>query len=374
MTDWGYNHDPTPKSLVVMSADFEKIFIDDVSLIDVRAPVEFAKGAFPKAVNLPVLNDDERAEVGVHYKAEGADAARTLGHKLVSGTIKEARVAAWISHIEKRSDTQLYCFRGGLRSKIACEWLRAEGVTIPRIEGGYKRLRGFLISRFDNLPPLTLLSGQTGSGKTRLLEYITRTIDLEALANHRGSAFGGTLQPQPSQIDFENALAIEFLKLGRDSEVVLEDEGRLIGRVHLPLPLQEKMKSAPIVVIKASLDERTENIFDEYITVQWQAYQDAYGSDAHRHFGSYLLTALDAVRKRLGGVNHRDIRAVMESALAAQEANNDLTLHRGWIRSMLSSYYDPMYSYQLSRKSTRIVFEGPAKDVINWYEQHGFAA
>ncbi|MCG8380386.1 MAG: tRNA 2-selenouridine(34) synthase MnmH, partial [Proteobacteria bacterium] len=269
---------------------------------------------------------------------------------------------------------RLYCFRGGQRSSIACEWVKAEGINVERIEGGYKRMRNYLIASFDELPPLTLLSGQTGSGKTSLLRQIDPTVDLEALANHRGSAFGGTIQPQPSQIDFENAVAIAFLKLGTANEVVLEDEGRLIGRVHLPLPLQHEMKSAPIVVVKANVDERTENIFTEYVVEQWQLYQDTFGATAHEEFAAYLLGALDSVRKRLGGVNHRDIRAAMESALSAQERTEDLTLHRSWIRSMLTAYYDPMYNYQLSQKTSRIVFEGTVEDVTAWYKQHGFAA
>ncbi len=355
-----------------MTSSLEQLFINDVPLIDVRAPVEFARGAFPNAINLPILNDEERKQVGICYKESGPESAVSLGHDLVSGDVKTQRVSAWLSQLEEHPDSQLYCFRGGQRSRIAYDWIKAEGIDVPRIEGGYKKLRSLLLSTFEDLPPITLLSGQTGCGKTRLLKDIARTIDLEALANHRGSAFGGTLEPQPSQIDFENALAIAFLKHGKQEDVVIEDEGRLIGRIHLPTPLQVKMKQSPIAVVEASVEERTLNIFNEYIVQQWQIYQDAYGDDALERFSDYLLTAIDAVRKRLGGVNHVRIRDMMESALRTQ--SSDLSPHQDWIKAMLIDYYDPMYNYQLSQKAARVVFRGTGAEVANWTRQQGFAA
>ena len=354
----------------VKASEFKIVFCSGTSLIDVRAPVEYERGAFPNSVNLPVLNDEERHQVGIRYNEAGAEAAMELCHTLVCGETKAARIAAWVAHLKSHPDAMLYCFRGGQRSQIACSWLQEAGFTVGRIEGGYKNLRKFLLAQIESLPPIALVSGQTGCGKTRFLTEVDRSVDLESLANHRGSAFGGTLTPQPAQIEFENALAIAFLRLGNGDPVLLEDEGRLIGRIHLPPGLQQKMKEAPIIVIEASIEERTGNIYDEYITQQWQLYQSTYGDQAFEVFGNYLLTAVDAIRKRLGNVRHVEVRAQMEHALTMQRKEQEPRHHREWIRALLSYYYDPMYDYQLGRKASRIVFRGSHQEALSWVKQH----
>lgn len=342
------------------------LFQSDTPLIDVRAPVEFNKGAFPAACNLPIINDSEREQVGTTYKEHGADAAFALGHELVSGELKAERIRSWVSFVDANPNAQLYCFRGGQRSKIACEWLKAEGVDIPRIEGGYKKLRNHLLAVFDKLPPLVIVGGKTGTGKTVFLEPLQNALDLEGIANHRGSAFGGRISPQPSQIDFENRVAIQFLKLHHQPHIVLEDEGRLIGRVHVPLPLQEAMKKSPIVLIEETVETRTENIYHEYIKEQWQEYRASQGEAANSVFSDYLLGAVDAIRKRLGGVAHSQIRTMMQDALAT----GDPEKHRAWISRLLTEYYDPMYNYQLSHKIERIRFRGNAAEATQWYSEN----
>ncbi len=190
----------------------KELFSNNTSLIDVRSPVEFEQGAFPSAVNLPVLDNEQRREVGICYKEHGQEAAIELGHTLVSGTDKREKMEKWIAEIKKHPDAVIYCFRGGLRSKITQGWLREAGVNIPIIEGGYKRLRNYLLANLEEqveANSFLVISGNTGSGKTEILNNLStkghRAIDLEGLANHRGSAFGEEATPQPSQVDFDRA-------------------------------------------------------------------------------------------------------------------------------------------------------------------------
>lgn len=125
-------------------SDFRHIFLNDVPMMDVRAPVEFAKGAFPGVLNLPLMNDEERQKVGTCYKQRGQEAAIALGHSLVSGEIKNGRIAAWAAFAKVHPHGVLYCFRGGLRSQITQQWLQSEvGIAYPRVIGGYKAMRTF---------------------------------------------------------------------------------------------------------------------------------------------------------------------------------------------------------------------------------------
>ena len=126
--------------------DFRHIFLNDVPMMDVRAPVEFGQGAFPGVVNHPLMNDDERQQVGTCYKQKGQDAAIALGHQLVSGATKQQRIEAWAGFAQAQPQGVLYCFRGGLRSQIVQQWLKSEaGISYPRVVGGYKAMRTFLI-------------------------------------------------------------------------------------------------------------------------------------------------------------------------------------------------------------------------------------
>jgi tRNA 2-selenouridine synthase len=118
-------------------------------LIDVRAPVEFGQGALPRAVNLPLMDDEERRQVGIEYKQRGQDAAIALGQRLVSGAVKEDRVDAWVALLDDHPDAVVYCFRGGLRSQVSQQWLEEAGITRPRIRGGWKAMRQALCERID---------------------------------------------------------------------------------------------------------------------------------------------------------------------------------------------------------------------------------
>ncbi len=337
-------------------------------MIDVRAEIEFAQGAFPGAVNIPILTDEERRLVGISYKASGPEQAEQLGYELVSGRKRDLRIKRWVEFVDSNPGACLYCFRGGQRSQIACEWLKDAGRDITRIPGGYKSMRRFLIGRFDELPKLMIVSGKTGVGKTELLTQLKNSLDLEHHANHRGSAFGKRIDQQPSQISFENVVAIELLKFMDRfplDRLFIEDEGRLIGRIQLPQQLQLAMKQAPIVLLNDTIENRVNRVYDEYIVCQWQEYSQRFPEHAFEEFSNYLGTAIDAIRKRLGGVAYSEVRALLEDALIEHQSGN-LELHKCWIWSLLEDYYDPMYRYQLDKKTDRIVYRGSMQEILEW--------
>ena len=236
------------------TSDYLNLFLSDVPLMDVRAPVEFSKGSFPNAENAPLMNDEERHRVGICYKEKGQDKAIELGHQLVAGDVKARRIEAWKRFVARHPDGYLFCFRGGLRSRLTQQWIRDAGIDYPLVKGGYKALRRFLIDSLDQLidsENFRILSGRTGTGKTRVLNQLPNPVDLERLANHRGSSFGRQVTSQPSQIDFENRLAVAMLKAHHHvgGTVYLEDESRLVGRCALPESLRNRMAAAPLMVL-----------------------------------------------------------------------------------------------------------------------------
>ena len=356
--------------------DFDSLFLAQTPLIDTRAPIEFLQGSVPGAINLPLMTDEERAAVGTCYKQEGQDAAVALGHRLVSGETKAARVAAWVAFSKAQPQGALFCFRGGMRSAISQQWLADAGIHYPRVAGGYKAMRRWLINRLEHIcatEPFVVLGGRTGSAKTRLLNEsingspIPTSIDLEGLANHRGSSFGRRATGQPSQIDFENHVTVALLRslnAHPNKPVIAEDESRLIGRCALPLPLQETLKRAPLVLLETTLEERVEHSFENYILANLTDFAEKIKDpdEAFEVFAGGLLDSLDRIRKRLGGERHRQLREVMEAAIVTHR-NGDSTQHRAWIEPLLRDYYDPMYDYQLKDRLDRVVFRGPTAEV-----------
>jgi len=366
----------TPMELPLVT-DLRRLFVEDVPLLDVRAPVEFAEGAFPLAENHPLIDDAERHEIGIRYKELGQDSAVELGHELVKGENKAARVEAWKGFATAHPEGVLYCFRGGMRSRISQQWLfEATGVAYPRVQGGYKALRRFLIEELDRAASaLTAvrIGGRTGVGKTLLLRRIANAVDLEALAWHRGSAFGRHATPQPTQIDFENRLAVALLKheAAGKPPLVVEDEGRAIGSVHLPKPLYERLKASPLLVLEASVAQRVAITHREYVDEALAEYQARYGEEAgFDHWAAYLLDSLDRIRKRLGGTRHQELRALMESALRSHRDRGDTETHRQWIEHLLVDYYDPMYDYQIRNNAERVTFTGDAEAVLRFLETY----
>ena len=349
--------------------NFNRLVVEDIPLIDVRAPVEFAAGAFPTAVNLPLMNDEERRRVGICYKEQGQAAAIELGHKLVCGPIKEERIAAWEGFVERHPDALIYCFRGGLRSQLSQEWAgQAIGREIPRLEGGYKAFRNDLIEQLDpqwiTSTPI-IVGGRTGSGKTRLLHELDSVVDLEAIANHRGSSFGRFISAQPTQIDFENRLAWALIKHRAEGHryMLLEDEGRHVGCRYLPQALVSCFAEAQVVHLETPLAERVQITFEEYVTEAQAAFDAEYGADGLFNWMEDLRGSVQRIRKRLGGDRLKRVNQLLQEAFDHQQATGDSSSHMQWVELLLREYYDPMYDYQLEQKRQKIVFHGDADSV-----------
>ena len=340
------------------SFDFKTVFLNDTPLLDTRAPTEFAAGSFPTATNVPLMSDEERAKVGTCYKHHGVETATRLGHKLVSGDVRDSRMAAWIDYVGKHPDGFLYCARGGLRSHTVQEWLKAAGHDYRLVPGGFKAIRRFLIDALiaeTEQRDFVVLSGRTGTGKTRILHQLGSVLDLEGHANHRGSSFGRHVTPQPTQIGFEHALTIDLLK-NPQRQVFVEDESQVIGAVHLPDCLHHRLQQSPIVVIEQSMTKRVDNVLQDYVIELSGEYTDAMG--AMTGFDTYsaaMLSAIDRVKKRLGGLLWQEIRTDLEVALDLHKHSGVIESHRIWIEKLLTHYYDRMYDYQLSRKQDRVL-------------------
>lgn len=349
--------------------EFTRLFLADTPMMDTRAPLEFEKGAFPCAVSRPLMTDDERTQVGTCYKQQGQEAAIELGHQLVHGEIKQQRLEQWLAFARDNPDGYLYCFRGGLRSQIVQQWMKEAGCDYPRIIGGYKAMRRFLIDSQEQIitdSQFCVVAGHTGCAKTDLLNSLDNSIDLEGLAHHRGSSFGKRPAGQPTPIDFENRLAIALLRQHHarpNQRILLEDESKLIGRCALPLQLRERMAAAPIVIVTASLEQRVEHSFRNYILYKLEEWQQALGDEAgFAAFSHDLTDSLLRTKKRLGGALYQEIDAVLQQALFEHQ-QGDNSLHRAWIQRMLSEYYDPMYEYQLVHFHDTPEFRGNSAEV-----------
>ncbi|MCP9338808.1 tRNA 2-selenouridine(34) synthase MnmH [Stutzerimonas xanthomarina] len=354
---------------------FAELFLNDVPMMDARAPVEFAKGAFPGVVNLPLMNDLERQKVGTCYKQQGQQAAIELGHRLVSGQVKEERIQAWADFARNNPQGYIYCFRGGLRSQLVQQWLKTEaGIDYPRVTGGYKAMRNFLLDTIEHAAAhdnFVLVGGMTGTGKTEVLARLEDGVDLEGIANHRGSSFGKRATPQPVQIDFENALAIRLLKMQKAGarQFVLEDEARLVGRCSIPLPLFQGMQHYPLVWLEDSFDGRVDRILKDYVIDLCEEFTAEYGEEGFTAFAERLQQSLVNISKRLGGECYTRLAAIMDQALAEQASNGSVELHRGWIETLLRQYYDPMYAYQRESKAARIEFVGQQDAVVEFLRE-----
>ena len=357
-----------------LTADYSAILQQQLPLIDLRAPQEFNRGALFGSINLPLMTDTERAAVGTCYKQQGQQAAVVLGHQLVQGDVKASRVQTWVNFARANPQGMLYCARGGLRSQIAQQWLADAGVVYPRVKGGFKALRQAAIAVIEQSARqrLLLLAGPTGSGKTRLLKQLN-AVDLEALANHRGSAFGRRLALQPSQISFENNLAAKLLQVQstKPAFLLLEDESLLIGQRNIPHSLYQAMQQSPLLLLEEPLIARIEVILQDYIIDLHAEAVVAEGEQGFTLFSQMLHQAMARIARRLGGALYNELAAMLEQALTVQQQSGDIQLHRLWIARLLTDYYDPMYQYQLKKRGLPVLMRGNATELQQWWRQQG---
>ena len=335
--------------------------LSNVSNIDLRSENEFKKGSIPQSVNIPILNNDQFKKVGIEYKKNGSDAAIALGHSLVKGSLKENLIHHWTEHLKKNPECLLYCFRGGMRSEIAVKWLNDCGVKVNRLKGGYKNFRNWVISQHldigNYIKDWIIIGGLTGSGKTDFLRSFKESIDLERIANHRGSAFGVRDGGQPTQSNFENILTLDYLN-HKYKKLILEDESRTIGRAGLPGFWYQKMQSSKLVILEVDDDKRAENIYYEYV------YDEINNGVSEDNLLEKYLGSLNNIKRRLGNVVYNNIKDLMKSAFH----QNEKEIHKEWILTLLTSYYDKMYSYKLDMRKDFIVHKGEiesCRDYIN---------
>lgn len=240
-------------------------------IIDVRAPIEFLKGHIPNAINIPLFEDSERAEIGTLFKQQGKDTAVSRGLEIVS-----PKMVSFVNRVKELSKTKnvfVYCFRGGMRSNSFAWLMNTSGLHANLLKGGYKAYRNHVLHYFEEPKQVVLLGGKTGSGKTDVIKQLNllsfQTIDLEALAHHKGSAFGAINESkQNSQQNFEHSLYEAFKNLDNSQLIILEDESKNIGFNKLPHALWLQMKEATIIKLEIPLELRVQKLVDDYTTIR----------------------------------------------------------------------------------------------------------
>ncbi|MCD2451580.1 tRNA 2-selenouridine(34) synthase MnmH [Methylicorpusculum oleiharenae] len=334
-------------------------------VIDVRSEGEYDKAHFGNTLNMPILSDAHRHEVGLAYKTEGSEAAKVLGHQLVSGDYKERMIQQWCEAIKShpQQPALIFCWRGGLRSRLAQDWVYQNGLEIFRVESGYKGLRHEALKVIENPAPFVVLSGMTGSGKTRLGHKLRNFIDLEALAKHRGSAFGSHFGAiQPHQATFENKLAQSLYHVAYD--YVLEDESPNIGRCHLPDRFYARMVSAPMVMIETPTRIRAMEIFKEYIQAP------VTGGMPLTELESSFAKNIERIRNKLGGLECDNIKQLLSQSFQFDALNEAYTAaYLDWIERLLTQYYDKLYIHSLSLKSRKTLYTGSWQDCLDFLTQ-----
>jgi len=335
---------------------------NQATIIDVRSEGEYEKAHFENTLNIPILSDAHRHDVGLIYKTEGSEAAKALGHKLVSGNYKDRMIQQWCESIRNhpQQPALIFCWRGGLRSRLAQDWVYQNGLEVVRVDSGYKGLRHEALKVIENPVPFVVLSGMTGSGKTRLILKLRRFVDLEALANHRGSAFGSHFgASQPQQATFENKLAQSLYQVADNT--VLEDESPNIGRCHLPDMFYARMIPAPMVMIETPVRIRALEIFKEYIQEPC-----AGGMPLHELENNFAKN-VERIRNKLGGLECDKIENLLNQSFqfdAMDEGYIDAYLD--WIERLLTHYYDKLYLHSLSLKSRKTLYKGSWQDCLDF--------
>ncbi|SFP49608.1 tRNA 2-selenouridine synthase [Nitrosomonas cryotolerans] len=361
---------------LVTAENFRNLFLCHTAFIDVRAEDEFAKGSFPYATNIPILNNRERHLVGTCYKQRGQLAAVKLGHELVCGRLKAERIRSWCELAAVNADIHLYCWRGGMRSNLARQWMSEAGVEVPLIAGGYKALRRSLIGVLDEVASnvsIIRIGGKTGVAKTRLINQLANSVDLEKHANHRGSSFGRMIDHQPTQSSFEHALAIDLLHTilatPRKQVLFVEDESQNIGAVGIPMAFFDAMRRSPLALVDMSLEFRVQRVLQEYVINMLDSFEMACSEHGFVRFSNYLSESLLRMQKRLGLERYNYVATLLEHAIRTQLSSGSILGHEAWITVLLNEYYDPMYEYQIHKNKEWIVFRGNYTEVLDWARQ-----
>lgn len=260
----------------------------ELPIIDVRSPAEFSKGHMPGAVNIPLFSNEERAVVGTAYTRQSKEIAINIGLKYVKPKLQK-----FIDDSKKVAPSGkviVHCWRGGMRSASFAQHLLDNGFKeVYKIDGGYKAFRNHVLQSFEQKFRLNIIGGYTGSGKTKILEILRKddcqVIDLEGIAHHRGSAFGGIeMGKQPTVEQFEINLFEDMRQLDLNREIWMEDESHNIGAVVIPMPLFTQMKEQTTYFLNIPREERAKYLVEEYASLEKDE----------------LAFSIDRIKKRLG--------------------------------------------------------------------------
>lgn len=334
---------------------------EDWKVVDVRAPREYDEGHIPGAFNIPLFDDDERAQVGTLYKQEGRQPAFLRGLELVGP--KLADLVRKAHEISPSGKLLVHCWRGGMRSgSLATLWSEA-GMDVVTLSGGYKAYRQYIRDYAGRPLKMIVIGGMTGSGKTDVLKELKnmgeQIIDLEGYAHHKGSAFGAINElDQPTTEQFENDLSVILRELDPEKPVWIEDESRMIGRIFVPDPIWDQLNTAPIAVMKVPKEIRASRLAIDY----------ANGNKEE------VVEAIQKIAKRMDG-------PVVKEALQAVEDNDPEK-----VANLLLDYYDKYYTRSLTKKADTRLWDFPLthgdariaaeeilqkrSDLLRFYDQH----
>ena len=312
---------------------FAKIDIEDFLaqsenhlVIDVRSPKEFAQAHIPNAISLPLFSDEERAAVGTLYKQQGRESAMMLGLKYYGTNMQ--RIISDLQHQTHDKRLFIHCWRGGMRSGVVAYMLDLFGYKVSTLNKGYKSFRTTVLESFSKPKKILILGGRTGSAKTEVIKSLREknenVIDLEALAHHKGSAYGGIGESTaPSQEMFENELYMQFRNMDLAKPVWLEDESQRIGIMNLPNALWDQMRNAKVIYLEVPFEERLNYLVKTY--------------------GSLPLDALRSstlrIQKRLGGLATKNTLQFLE------EKNYESAFE------ILLKYYDKYYERATAQRN-----------------------
>ncbi|MDQ0116136.1 tRNA 2-selenouridine(34) synthase MnmH [Paenibacillus harenae] len=305
----------------------------ELVLIDVRSPSEYNEATIPGSLNIPLFDDQERAEVGTIYKQVNVQAAKERGLEIFS-----AKLPSFIKTFANIAENKtVFCWRGGMRSKTTATVLSLMGIRVYRISGGYRAYRQYVVDQLREIqfePQSFVLHGNTGSGKTTILRDMKQNghpvLDLEGLAGHRGSIFGSVGLKARNQKMFDSLLLDDLKANAQSSHVLFEAESRRIGNVTVPDLMTDLRARGQHIRLELPIEARVQQIIDDY--KPWENIDEC-------------IRSFQIIKSRI----HTPVAAEIQSSLMSEKYHSAVEL-------LLTYYYDPKYSFSSNEHDEQISF------------------